>query len=189
MSLRDRMAYIPWIHHRRSYRLAGYDYTSPGAYFVTVCAHRKRCGFGRVVRHEMRLNRYGRIVQNEWCHLAEARPQVALDEFRVMPNHFHALLIITAPGTPPSAATPSLIRKFGDAETGSLSTIVGQFKANVTKAIHTLRAELYPGTAPVRVWQGRFYDHIVRDEDELNGIRRYIIENPQHWSVDQNYVP
>jgi putative transposase len=171
------MTATPWIHHRRSVRLAGYDYTAPGAYFVTVCSHQRRCVFGRVVQDGMALNRYGCIVRDEWLRLA-VRPNVELDEFVVMPNHLHGIVILTEKTVVAHVNSPLSVRKFGVADAGSLSVIVSQFKANVTKTVHARRGEWHPNAAPVRVWQGRFYDHIIRDEDELNRVRRYTVENP-----------
>jgi REP element-mobilizing transposase RayT len=204
------MKYDPSKHHRRSVRLRGYDYSSPGAYFVTICAARKRSVFGKIENGVMRLHPYGRIVAECWCALAEHFPQIALDEFVVMPNHFHGIIIITSAagdadniaaagrGTPEACPytcpneRPHVCdhdnfngAKFGGSQAGSLGVMVGQMKMHATKRINAQRAQRH--LAPVEVWQRSFHDHIIRSENELNDTRRYIAENPLHWMNDENY--
>jgi len=82
------------IHHRRSIRLRGYDYSRPGFYFVTVCVHGRECLFGKIFNDQMLANEYGRVVQAEWIKTAEMRRNVVLGEFVIMPNHFHGILRI-----------------------------------------------------------------------------------------------
>jgi len=91
------MEYNPKVHHRRSIRLTHYDYSLPGAYFVTVCAFGKRCVFGSVVGDQMRENDCGRIVREQWLDTVRIRPQIELDAFTVMPNHLHGILWILGP--------------------------------------------------------------------------------------------
>ncbi len=177
--------YDPAKHHRRSIRLPGYDYTQPGAYFVTICTHNREPLFGRVVNGEMVLNAWGRIVWEEWFRTAQVRPYVELfeDEFVVMPNHIHGIIWIVrdtvgaqrrcAP-TKPGGVTPNNVAP------GSLGAIVRAFKSAVTKRINALR-----GTPGARVWQRNYYEHIIRNERALNAIRRYIAENPQRWHLDR----
>ncbi|HEX7261790.1 MAG TPA: hypothetical protein VF258_08245, partial [Luteolibacter sp.] len=90
------MKYNPEIHHRRSIRLKGYDYTRPGAYFVTFCSYQRRHIFGEVVNSEMKLSALGKIVREEWVRSAEIRKEIRLfdDEFVVMPNHGHGIVWI-----------------------------------------------------------------------------------------------
>jgi len=91
------MKYDAKIHHRRSIRLAHYDYSLPGAYFVTICAYGKRCIFGRVVGDQMRENDCGRIVREQWLDTVRIRPEIELDAFTVMPNHLHGVLWVLGP--------------------------------------------------------------------------------------------
>ncbi len=90
------MQYDPQIHHRRSIRLKGYDYTQPGAYFVTICTYQHAEIFGEVVEGKMRLNPLGEIVREEWSKTAQIRQEVELheDEFAILPNHFHGIIWI-----------------------------------------------------------------------------------------------
>jgi len=91
------MSYDPEIHHRKSIRLRGYDYSAPGRYFVTICAQEKVCLFGRIADGQIRLNDYGRIVESVWKELPSHFSLVELDRFVVMPNHFHAIAVIVDP--------------------------------------------------------------------------------------------
>ena len=88
------MFYNPKIHHRKSIRLKGYDYSQAGAYFITICCHDRVCLFGEILNNEMVLNEWGIIAQNEWIKTKEIRKNVELDVFIVMPNHIHGILII-----------------------------------------------------------------------------------------------
>lgn len=89
------MQYNPAKHHRRSIRLPGYDYTQSGAYFVTICVYQKQCLFGEIVNGQMRLNQYGQIVAQTYQWLCQRYPYICLDEWIVMPNHFHGIMVIT----------------------------------------------------------------------------------------------
>jgi len=180
--------YDPERHHRRSVRFQGYDYTQNGAYFVTMCIHNRECLFGEI-RDDgiMRLNECGEIVQDEWLRTEIIRREVELDVFLVMPNHFHAIVVIMgdvgtdkqdrahsrAPLQTPSSATLYRPPK-------SLGSLIAGFKAAVTKGINVLRDT--PG-APV--WQRSYFDRIIRDEKSLNLARQYIENNPAKWADDR----
>ena len=185
------MPYDPKKHHRRSIRLRGYDYTQPGAYFLTICTH--RCGhlFGRVVDGEMVLNVFGEIVREEWFRSAEIRAEIELfpDEFVVMPNHIHGIVWIVETddgGAHGHGATGHVgahgrsPRPRGPAPR-SLGSFVAGFKSAVTKRINAHR-----GTPGARVWQRNYYEHIIRTQRALNAIRRYILYNPWRWYLDRH---
>ncbi len=198
------MPYDPSRHHRRSIRLKGYDYTQPGAYFITICTHNRIHWFGHIVDGVMRLNAYGEIVREEWFQAAVVRPYVVLypDEFVVMPNHVHGIIWIIDRGaeTPDTretlARTPQLVqaaRRVAQSEAshrvastshgpdaGSIGAILGQFKSATTRRINALR-----NTAEPPVWHRNYYEHIIRHERALNAIRRYIQENPLRWYLDR----
>ena len=96
------MKYDPQKHHRRSIRLKGHDYTSPGAYFITICTHQRHCLFGEIVDGEMQLNEFGKWVDACWNRLPTHFPHLQLDRFVVMPNHIHGILTLTPnPSEPP----------------------------------------------------------------------------------------
>src|SRR5262245_59682784 len=106
------MPYDTQKHHRRSLRLSGYDYSQPGMYFVTICTARRECLFGEVVGGHMLVNQVGRIVQEEWQQTSALRPYVVLDEFVVMPNHFHAVPVIVSEGRGTARRAPFTSSQF-----------------------------------------------------------------------------
>ncbi len=181
------MAYDPQKHHRRSIRLKGYDYTQEGAYFLTICTHKRQPLFGKIVEAQMRLNLLGQLVYNEWQKTTVVRPYVYLDAFVVMPNHLHGIIVLSAPepraeGTdkrPTGIGRPtgSPLRK------GSLGAIIGQFKSKVTK-----RFRRFPGSDDSPIWQRNYYEQIIRNEQHLTAVRHYIQDNPAKWPMDDLFV-
>ncbi len=177
--------------HRRSIRLQEYDYAQPGAYFVTICTFNRACLFGTVNEDEVVINDYGRIVEEEWLQTAVIRPYVHLDAYVVMPNHFHGILVIQGYGDEGTAVpcpynqaeASSFDRRFGRPSTGSLPTIIGAFKSAVTRRIKAL----HPGLDQP-VWQRGYYEHIVRNEEDLDTVRAYIAANPGNWRRDEQYI-
>ena len=172
------MIYNPDKHHRSSVRLKGYDYSQAGAYFVTICAWRRECMFGDMVDGAMKLNEYGKIVHWEWTKSSEIRQEIELDEFIIMPNHIHGIVVINgccdtnrnvgANGRSPLRMQPC-----------SLSSFISGVKSSVTKHINQTRGR--PGTP---VWQRNYHDRIIRNERELQEIREYIRNNPLRWDGD-----
>ncbi len=168
----------PQLHHRRSIRLPGYDYTSPGAYFVTLCVRDRECIFGRVAGGLMELNEWGRAAAESWLWLAEQYPYVELDEWVVMPNHMHGIIVIVnelrrgRSRTTPAQTAPK--RK-------PLGRLIGAFKTVSTKQINVMR-----NTPGEPIWQRNYYEHIVRNERALDAIRSYIAANPRRWESDRD---
>ena len=161
-------------HQRRSIRLPDYDYSQPGAYFVTLCAHERETLFGDVVDDVMRLNDYGEIVVAVWDDLPGHYSHVELDAFVIMPNHVHGIIVIADNAVGARHASPLQSRP-------TLGIIVGSYKSAVTKRINELRH-----TPGVSVWQRNYYEHVVRSEHELNTIRAYIQNNPLRWALDHD---
>jgi REP element-mobilizing transposase RayT len=168
-------------HHRRSICLKGYDYSEAGAYFITICANSRECLFGDVVGEEMRLKDAGQMVRDIWHRIPEHFPHADIDEFIVMPNHVHGIIVINPTGRGMACHAPTH-RQFAKPITGSLSTIVGSFKSAITRQINLIR-----NTPGCSVWQRNYYEHVIRSEEEMNRIREYIIENPVKWSEDENH--
>ncbi|MDP2681641.1 MAG: transposase [Deltaproteobacteria bacterium] len=167
----------PDIHHRRSIRLKNYDYSRAGAYFVTVCVQNRECLFGDIDNGEMRLNEFGRVVENEWLKTKDIRGNVKLDYYIIMPNHFHGILVINdCRGVLQYAPTAS--RKFRS-PSQTIGAIVRGFKSAITKHINETRNN--PGCP---VWQRNYYEHIIRNEKSMNKIREYITKNPLNWTTD-----
>ena len=165
-------------HQRRSIRLRDYDYSQTGAYFVTICTHNKDCLFGNVVNGEMVLNKYGRIVKEEWIKTSDIRKNVELDVFTIMPNHFHGILVIIdkCRGTVHRAPT---LEQFAKPTSGSIPTIIRYFKSAVTRHVNELR-----GMSNTPLWQRNYYEHVIRNEEDLNDIREYIVNNAMKWDLD-----
>ena len=171
------MCFDPQRHRRRSLRLKGYDYAQAGLYFVTICAHERECLFGEIADGEMVLNEYGQIVREEWLRSFDLRAEVERDEFVVMPNHFHGIMVLhDGRGTARRAPT---VERFGHPVSGSLPTVMRAFKSAVTRRINRIRTT--PGTP---VWQRNYYEHIIRNDDKLQRIREYITNNPAYWTMD-----
>ncbi len=178
----------PNIHHRRSIRLQGYDYTQPGLYFVTLVAHARRELFGQIINEKMHLSPLGKIVRDEWIQSNRIRKEISLfeDEFIVMPNHIHGIVnIIETAGLNNTQSErndrlekggrrpPQLIRF-----PKSLGSFIAGFKSAVTsRSIKEL--DLF------EVWQRDYYDHIIRSEKEYDRIWNYINDNPRRWAEDQ----
>jgi REP element-mobilizing transposase RayT len=166
-------------HRRRSIRLTGYDYRSAGAYFVTICTHGRECLLGEVVDGAMAPNRLGRVVERAWYDLPARFPGIALDAFVVMPNHVHGIVrLVGAPlaGAHPAGADPAGGVALGD--------VVGAFKSLTTRAMLGVVREAVDSPIVGPLWQRNYYEHIVRDDDELERIRAYIVDNPMRWDDD-----
>ncbi|MBM4462172.1 MAG: transposase [Chloroflexi bacterium] len=171
--------YEPGKCHRRSIRLKNYDYSQAGAYFITVCTQGRECLFGGIADGEVRMNEYGEIVHQEWLQAAILRPSVELDAFVVMPNHVHGIVVLRDGGRGTLQRAPTLER-FGKPTSSSIPTIVRLFKSVSTRRINATRQT--PGAA---VWQRNYYEHVIRNENELKEIREYIMNNPLKWELDE----
>ena len=156
------MKFDPQKHHRHSIRLPGYDYSLAGAYYVTLVAHDREPLFGEVVEAEMKLSRYGQIVESTWLDLPKHYPLLELDTFCIMPEHVHAILVLPEDGRRP------------------LSEILRAFKSYAARRINLLRK-----TAGVPVWQRDYYEHIIRDNADYLAKRKYILDNPMNWKNDK----
>ena len=169
-------------HRRRPLRLKDYDYCQEGAYFITICTRNRKCLLAKVIENEVRLNNWGRVVESEWRQTAMLRPYVTLDVYMVMPNHFHAIFFLSQDRATQRVA-PTEEKPATGAKSASVGAIVGQFKSQVTKRINALW-----GLAIEPIWQRNYYEHIIRDEDDLNRIREYIEYNPFLCLEDEYYV-
>lgn len=167
------MTYNPDIHHRRSIRLKGYNYSQPGMYFITLCCQNRKCLFGKVVNGQMVLNDMGQIAHNEWLKTMELRDNVELGEFVIMPNHFHAII--------------QLLFRWGECNSPqrvpsqTIGAIVRGYKPAVTKQLNLINNGIV-------VWQRNYYEHIIRDERSYERISKYIINNPAKWNDDKFYL-
>lgn len=169
------------LHHRRSIRLEGYDYTQAGANFVTLVTAGRVERFGTIVNGEMRLNPVGQMARREWLRLPGRFPGWAIAAFVIMPNHVHGVLV----HTPEDAARTGAGDESAGAgarphvDPGSLGAVVRAFKSSTTLRYHATR-----GTGPGPLWQRNYYEHIVRGPDDLERICAYILANPIQWELD-----
>jgi REP element-mobilizing transposase RayT len=168
------------IHHRRSIRLKDYDYSQAGGYFVTICAYDRECLFGEIVNGEMRSNEFGQIVTDEWLRSAEIRAEIELGEYVIMPNHFHAIVLITndVPDRRGDRRVAPTVAPVGP-QSKSLGALMAGYKSAVTKRINAIRQS--PGAS---VWQRNYYEHIIRNEADYRRIAEYVAENPRRWAED-----
>jgi REP element-mobilizing transposase RayT len=189
--------YDPKIHHRRSIRWQRHDYSSPGAYYVTICVQDHRCLLGNVDAGVMNLNDAGRMVASGWLQIPSLFPTMQLDEHVVMPNHFHGIIQIV--GAPPEGAHnvgAPLVGARGQAQglplrwpgatpAPTLWDAVGAFKSLTTDhymiGVHKFGWPRFRG----HFWQRNYYDHVIRDQRELEKIREYIRRNPLMWTCDR----
>ena len=193
------MTFDPEKHHRRSIRLRNYDYSQPGAYFVTICTYQKQSWFGEIKNGQMYLNQLGKIVADEWLKTCKIRPNFQLDEWVIMPNHFHGIVIINdysgdnqslGNGQSASRFRRTQFDQLTDHDAppqqkpNSLSSCIAGFKSAVTKRINLLRQN-----TDTPIWQRNYYESILRDEKYLAVVREYIINNPKNWPNDRDYLP
>ena len=165
-----------------STRLSGWDYASFGYYFVTICTHERACFLGEICNGAMVLSPQGTIVAEEWRRTGVLRENVVLDEWVIMPNHLHGIVIIRGANVE-THCNASLQRqqptnKFGP-QRNNLASIIRGFKGCTTKRIREAGFDFG--------WQTRFYEHVIRDEKSLDEIRSYIVNNPLKWELDKNH--
>jgi REP element-mobilizing transposase RayT len=155
---------------RRSIRIPGYDYTQPGVYFVTVNTYNRRPLLGRIQANIVRLSRLGRLVRARWAEIPAHFSHVGLDEFVIMPDHIHAVLVLRSQGSPKASGAEE---QFGHPTAGSIPTIVRSFKGACTRHVRRALAD-----SRYRLWQDGYYERVIRSEREWDRIRSYIRANP-----------
>ena len=144
---------------RKSPRLPKYDYASDNYYFVTICTHNKKCIFGK----PQELSRYGKIVEQHILALSDHFNGVHIDQYVVMPNHIHLILVLENEQNP------------------NCSQIIALFKSGVSRQIHSMVQE-------VKLWQRSYHDHVIRNQYEYEKIWLYIEANPMQWEKDCFYI-
>ena len=166
---------------RRSVRLKGYDYSRAGYYFVTINSRESECTFGKVVAGRVELSDIGKMVAQEWSRTGEIRKEIRLDEWILMPNHVHAVVVIlnTESGSP---IGPYVSRSASSRKARSLSSLIGGFKSKTSS-----RAKTPSERAITSIWQRNYYEHVIRNERSLNLIRLYIQLNPRMWEENIDF--
>ena len=172
----------------KSIRLSNRNYAANGYYFVTICTHKKHCYFGELVNSKMQLSTIGKIADTFWLEIPQHSKSTHLDEYVIMPNHIHGIIVIDNPNNPcrdvpwnvpTSNDDLSQIMSELSPKSSSLSTIVRSYKSSVSR---WCRKNDYNNFT----WQPRFYEHIVRNNGSLDKIREYIVNNLLKWFEDQN---
>ncbi len=198
------MKFDPQKHHRRSIRLPGYDYSQSGAYFVTICTRNasdeKGIGVALAATPDLdnefhnndftstpttafELTEIGRIVEHNWLDLNNRFSTIDLDEYIIMPNHFHGIVIIDKQN---QLSTKDERQRVAARATPTLGTIIGAFKS---KSIHIHDILEYISEKQLniigKIWQKNYYEEIIRNEKELGRVREYIRNNPKNWAEDE----
>ncbi len=172
--------------NRRSIRLRGYDYSQTGWYFITICILGFEELLGEISKDgKFIANELGQIVESSWLETPDIRPTVNLDAFQVMPNHFHAIIVIGDKDNLPNiiefpdVSNPPATFK---SPVKTIGSIVRGFKGASTRKIGNVNHNLV-----TKIWQSNYYERIVRDENELLRIRKYIEANPSKWQEDKEF--
>ena len=162
------------MRERKKIRLRNYDYSKSGYYFVTICTKNREKWFGGIESGRMRLSKFGEIARNFWVKISEHFKEVSVDEFSVMPNHLHGILVIEE-----IMVGNAYMRSLQNRTKMLLSKIIQQYKSSVSRIVNLSRNDI-----PFQ-WQRSFYDHVIRNEVELSRIRDYIQNNPLKWDLDR----
>ena len=195
------------IHHRRSIRLKGYDYSQAGAYFITICTQNRECLLGEIADGQMQLNDAGKMIEKWYFELMNKFPDIQCDEHIVMPNHFHCVIHNVGADLRVCPNNTGQSRNMGHLQNIGYSHVIvptlksGEYKMgehigsplqNVVQWFKTMTTNEYirhvkqNGWKPFngKLWQRNYYEHIIRNEDDLNQIREYIMNNPWKWDLD-----
>lgn len=164
------------FHRRKQLRFSDHDYTQCGAYFVTMVAKDRARLFGDIADGELLISPLGEIVKTTWLWLFDHFDYLIYDEYCLMPDHFHGILWIKDSSWGGSRTAPT----DGLGHIKPLGGLIGAFKTVSTKNINLLRGA--PGET---VWQRNYYERIIRNDRELDAIRKYIQANPHHWNSNQ----
>ena len=164
---------------RKDIRIPEFDYSQPGAFFVTIVTKDRKTLFGQVNNGKMVLNNVGKLAEEVWLALATHFPNVELGECVIMPNHVHGIISINVEAT---HASPLPRISKGPAP-GSIGAIIGSFKSAVTKRVHQISKNTNNN-----LWQRNYYEHIIRNDRDYQAIYEYIHANPLNWEKDEEYL-
>ncbi|MDZ7933643.1 MAG: transposase [Emticicia sp.] len=173
-------------HNRHSIRLRGYDYSQDGWYFITICVNDFKEVFGEITNNIFTPNKWGTIVETNLKETIEVRGgKTSIDTFQIMPNHLHLIIVIGDKENLPNIAgfpnTDSELTQFGS-PISNLGSIIRGIKGRITSQI-----QLNERVTDLKLWQRNYYEHIIRDANELKRIRKYIENNPYNWQKDKNF--
>jgi len=166
---------------RNILRLEGFDYSTSGAYYVTMCTHQKQHLFGRIADGKMYLNALGKIANQEWLKLKDRFTKINIDVYQIMPNHIHAIVAIGIDDDIDLESDKTITNP-------KVTEIVCAFKSLVTRHYKQYCRENNIVPIP-KLWQRSYYDHIIRNEDDLRAVADYIRFNPINWELDKYNRP
>jgi REP element-mobilizing transposase RayT len=187
------MSYNPDIHHRKSIRLKGYDYSKEGLYFITICTQNREHLFGEIVDDKMILNNAGQMIDKIWFSLKDEFKNIDISEYVIMPNHFHCIIEIKIVGAESISAQDcgeqSKRADIESAPTGkpNIPKIIQTFKRHTTiEYIKMVKDEIVPPFEK-QIWQRNYYENIIRNEKQYIMVSEYIKNNPLKWTDDKYY--
>ncbi len=169
-------------YKRISTRLSSWDYRFPGWYFITICTKNKKQYFGKISSSLEKLTPIGEIANQYWIEIPSHFINVEIDEYIITPNHVHGILILQSKKIPKQALKIDDSNSHHLPKPKSLSSIIRSYKSAVTRWARSNGYQYF-------AWQLRFYDHIIRDDEDLRRIRQYIQENPLKWELDEYFKP
>jgi putative transposase len=203
------MSTISNLPNRQSIRLKNYDYSQEGSYFITIVTQDRIHLFGNIVDGKMMLNSVGKILEDEWRNTIQLRPNIALGEFIIMPDHMHMIITITAQlekkedkewihSNPksPSQTIGAIIRGFKGASTKKINLFLNSTgESPFAPIIESPFAPIIESPfAPIiespfaptefyknKIFQRNYYEHIIRNQHDYNRIEEYILDNPKNW--------
>jgi putative transposase len=172
--------------HNRSIRPDNYDYSQSGAYFITIATLESKPIFGEILEERILLNKVGDIAYKEWERLTRRYFHIELGAFVVMPNHMHGIILIKGKKSGKTAVQKSKLypshfsksEDLGTTDVGSIPTIIRSYKSSVS-----LRGRSILGKGNKTIWQGGYYEHIIRDAADMERIKDYLAENPSNWET------
>ncbi len=163
--------------HRKSIRLKNFDYSSFGAYFITICTYKKYNYFGEIFDNKVKLSPIGKMAKTYWREIPSHFKVVNLDEFIIMPNHIHGILKIENLRENNTTTKPK-INQFQKTIKNSISSIIQSYKAALTRWCKKNNQTEFK-------WQRNYYEHVIRNDKELHLIQQYIMDNPIAWKKDK----
>jgi putative transposase len=183
--MQNKPKFDPQKHHHRSIRLPGYDYSQAGAYYVTIVTYHRDPLFGEIVNEETVLSNIGQIAGECWRAIPDHFPFVELGAYVIMPNHVHGIVVITD-----QRRGAALLRPYDrphanddphkiNVKPGSLGAIIRSYKSAVS-----YRANKEHNITGI--WQRNYYEHVIRDEKDLQNKTDYIESNPVLWDKDDD---
>lgn len=186
------MKQTPSFPPRRSLRVHEFDYSQPGAYFLTIVTHERKQLFGQIVNGDVVLNEVGKMVEVVWIAIPKHFKNIELGEFVIMPDHIHGIISITVEATHAMPAQDGFVvesthvlplpRISKGPIPGSIGAIIGSFKSAASKRFREI-----PNNQEKHLWQRNYYERFIRNERDYQAIYDYIIANPMNWQKDEKF--